>query len=89
MVRFGLQFQKSTNRGTKIIRSKLTFINWNSEEFCQFQTKKLLSVPSNFMIHVGRGIRTMKIIDLLRLQNQFNTKNHVIVINRGTKIRRI
>ena len=89
MVRFGVQFQKSTDRGTKTIRSKLTFINWNSEEFRQFQTKRLLSVPSNLIIHVGRGIQTMRITDLLKLQNPSTTKSQVIVINRGTKTRRI
>ncbi|MCE9651486.1 MAG: hypothetical protein K8Q89_00240 [Nitrosarchaeum sp.] len=89
MVRFGIKFQKSTNRGTRIIRSKLTFINWNSEEFREFQTRQLSSIPSNFIIHIGRGIRTMKIGDLPKLQKSANTIRHSIVINRGTKTRTI
>ena len=88
MVRLGVKFQKITDRGTKIIISKLTFINWASEEFRQFQTKRLSSISSNFMLHVGRGIRTMKIGDLPKPQLA-NIKGRIIVINRGTKTKKI
>ena len=68
MINFGIHFQKVTNRGTRVIRSKLTFTNWTSEEFREFQTKRLFLMPSDFIIHVGRGVRTMKISDLPKSQ---------------------
>ena len=89
MVDFGIHFQKITNRGTGIIRSKLTLPNWASDEFKQFQSMKTSSVPSNFIIHVGRGIQTMKMSDVDKCQTSSNIKDHVVVMNRGTNIRRL
>lgn len=89
MVDFGVTVQKITNRGTKVICSKLSIGNWASGEFREFQTKRMSSIPSNFIIHIGRGIRTMKIGDLPESQKLSDIKGHIIVINRGTKIKKI
>lgn len=89
MVDFGMHFQKITNRGTKVIHSKLSVSNWASNEFREFQTRRMSSISYNFIIHIGRGIRTMKIGDLPKSQKFPSVKGHIIVINRGTKIRKI
>jgi hypothetical protein len=89
MVRLGVTFKKITDRGTNTIISKLTFINWASEEFRQFQTRRLSLISSNFIIHVGRGIRTMKINDLPKYQKLPNIKGRIIVVNRGTKSKKL
>jgi len=86
MVDFGITFQKITHRGTRVICSKLTLTNWTSDKFKEFQNTRLSSVPSNFIIHVGRGFRTMRICDITKSQS-LNIKDHIIVINRGTKTR--
>lgn len=88
IVDFGITFQKITHRGTQAIRSKLTLPNWASEEFKKFQTTQISSVPSNFIIHVGRGFRIMKLCDIPE-RARSSTKNRILVINRGTKTRHL
>ncbi len=89
MVDFGIHFQKITNRGNWDNSFKTNSSYWASDEFKQFQSTRTSSVPSNFIIHVGRGIQTMKMSDIDKCQTSSNIKDHMVVMNRGTKIRRL
>ena len=87
MINFGVTFQKITNRGTKVIRSKLTSPNWTSSEFREYQNKLLFSVSPNFVIHIGRGIRTTTVGNLTIPKSRPSTEGMIRVTNRGTSSR--
>ena len=84
MIRLGVHISRVTGRGTRKTISRLTFANWTAEEFRRFQAKNLERLSSNFIIHVGRGVRTMKVGDLPKPVPP-RLEGCTLVINRGTK----
>lgn len=83
-----MKVRKTTNRGTSIKIIDVEKQNWAGDSFRELQQNKLKNIGNNITMHIGRGIRTIKLEDLPSPRPRLSTLGRIRITNRGTGSRK-
>jgi hypothetical protein len=83
-----MKVRKITNRGTSINVVDVEKQNWAGDSFRELQQNKLKNIEKNITMHLGRGIRTIKLDNLPSPRPRLSTRGRIRTTNRGTGSRK-
>ena len=79
-----MKVRKVGRRGTESYDVELEPQNWTGDAYRKKELDKLNKVFKNLTMHLGRGIRTVKLRDIPDPQPRPSTEGMVRITNRGT-----
>ncbi len=79
-----MKVRKVGRRGTESYDVELEPQNWAGDAYRKKELDKLNKVFKNLTMHLGRGIRTVKLRDIPDPQPRPSTEGMVRITNRGT-----
>jgi len=79
-----MKVRKVGRRGTESYDVELETQNWAGDAYRKKELDQLYKVFKNLTMHLGRGIRTMKLRDIPDPQPRPSTEGMVRITNRGT-----
>lgn len=83
-----MKMLQSKNRGTSLEERDVGEQNWAGDSFREIQKSHISSVAKNMILHIGRGIRTVKLNELPDPRPRKTTKGMTRITNRGTSSRK-
>jgi hypothetical protein len=82
-----MKVRKVGRRGTESYDVELEPQNWAGDAYRKKELDQLNKVFKNLTMHLGRGIRTVKLRDISDPQPRPSTEGMVRITNRGTASR--
>jgi hypothetical protein len=79
-----MKVRKVGRRGTEFYDVELEPQNWAGDAYRKKELDQLNKVFKNLTMHLGRGIRTVKLRDIPDPQPRPSTEGMVRITNRGT-----
>ena len=79
---------KTGHRGTEVHEAEITEQNWAGDAYRKIELEKLQKIPKNTIMHLGRGVRTLKAKDIPNPLPRPDTEGMTRITNRGTGSRK-
>jgi len=79
-----MKVRKVGRRGTEYQDVELEPQNWAGDAYRKKELDNLKKIDKNLTMHLGRGIRTVKLRDITDPQPRPSTEGMVRITNRGT-----